>query len=283
MNCEALVEIILDMARGAAMPEAARLGVRRHMATCPSCAAEYARQRDLTTALQALAAEAQEWKAPAAMEQRLLAAFAERQGPAAVAARQENGVPVGARVASSRWRYALATAAALTLAVWGIREAGELANRGTGELTKRGSAELAGNAAATGRAEGSAVGAHPRLSTPPAASERIDHASRTPPAVSEHMNHASRTASPRTRGGEATPVEFMRIPSAIGLPELESGTVLRMELPLAALPEYGLDIAPDAMRTSVEADVLVGQDGQPRAIRLVGISERVAQDSRSRQ
>ena len=75
----------------------------------------------------------------------------------------------------------------------------------------------------------------------------------------------------------------MRIPSAVGLPELESGTVLRMELPLAALPEYGLDIAPDAMRTSVEADVLVGQDGQPRAIRLVGISERVAQDSRSRQ
>ena len=111
----------------------------------------------------------------------------------------------------------------------------------------------------------------------------MNHASRTPPAVSERMDYASRTASPRTRGGEATPVEFMRIPSAIGLPELESGTVLRMELPLAALPEYGLDIAPDAMRTSVEADVLVGQDGQPRAIRLVGISERVAQDSRSRQ
>ena len=133
MNCEALVEIILDMARGAAMPEAARLSVRRHMETCPSCAAEYARQRDLTTALQALAAEAQEWKAPAAMEQRLLAAFAERQGPAAVAARQENDVPVGARVATSRWRYALATAAVLTLAVWGIREAGELANRGIGE------------------------------------------------------------------------------------------------------------------------------------------------------
>ena len=78
-------------------------------------------------------------------------------------------------------------------------------------------------------------------------------------------------------------MEFVRIPSAIGLPELESGTVLRMELPLTALPEYGLDIAPDAMRTSVEADVLVGQDGQPRAIRLVGIPDTVAQDPRSRQ
>ena len=80
MNCEALAEIVLDMARGAAVPEAARLSVRRHMETCPSCAAEYARQRDLTTALQALAAEAQEWTAPAAMEQRLLAEFAAQQG-----------------------------------------------------------------------------------------------------------------------------------------------------------------------------------------------------------
>jgi hypothetical protein len=275
MNCEALAEIILDMARGAALPEAARLSVRRHMETCPSCAVQYARQRDLTTALQALAAEAQEWKAPAAMEQRLLAAFAERQGPAAVAARQENDVPVGARATTGRWRYALATAAALTLAVWGIREAGEPANRGSGEL--------AGNAAVTGRAEGSAAGGHPRLSTPPAVSERTNHASRTPPAVSERTSHASRTARPRTRVGEAASVEFVPIPSALGLPELESGTVLRMELPLTALPEYGLDIAPDAMRTSVEADVLVGQDGQPRAIRLVGIPDTVAQDPRSRQ
>jgi hypothetical protein len=274
MNCEALVEIILDMARGAALPEAARLSVRRHMETCPSCAAEYARQRDLTTALQALAAEAQEWKAPAAMEQRLLAAFA---------ARQESDAPVGARVATRRWRYALATAALLILAVWGIREAGQPGNRRTDEVPAKASAPAA--------TEGSAAAAQPR--TPPVVSQGTDRASRTPPAVSERISHASRTAtssrtsprtaSPRTRGAEATPVEFMRIPSAIGLPELESGTVLRMELPLAALPEYGLDIAPDAMRTSVEADVLVGQDGQPRAIRLVGVSERVAQDSRSRQ
>jgi hypothetical protein len=75
----------------------------------------------------------------------------------------------------------------------------------------------------------------------------------------------------------------VQIPNAIGLPEMESGTVLRMELPLTALPEYGLDIAPDAARTLVEADVLVGQDGQPRAIRLVGIPEGVGHESRSRQ
>jgi hypothetical protein len=259
MNCEALAEIILDLARGAAMPEAARRSVRRHMETCPSCTAEHARQRDLTTALQALAVEAQEWQAPAAMEQRLLASFAERQG---------NHVPVAARVATSRWRYALATAALLTLAVWGIREAGEPGDRRTDELP--------GNGRAPEATAGMAPVAHPRTS--PAVSERVDQASRTGAPRS-----TPRAGKARPRVGQATPVEFLRIPSAIGLPELESGTVLRMELPLASLPEYGLDIAPDALRTSVEADVLVGQDGQPRAIRLVGLSERVAQDSRSRQ
>jgi hypothetical protein len=274
MNCEARVETILDMARGAALPEAARLSVRRHMETCPSCAAEHARQRDLTTALQALAAEAQEWKAPAAMEQRLLAAFAERQGPAAVAARQEDDVPVGARVAGSRWRYALATAALLTLAVWGIREAGQPGNRRTDEVR--------GKATAPAATEGRAAPAQPR--TPPAVSQRMNHASRTANPPSRFALRRGRpAAAPVNRRAAAAPVEFMRIPSAIGLPELESGTVLRMELSLAALPEYGLDIAPDAMRTSVEADVLVGQDGQPRAIRLVGIPDTVAQDPRSRQ
>jgi hypothetical protein len=41
-----------------------------------------------------------------------------------------------------------------------------------------------------------------------------------------------------------------------------------MELPQAALPAYGLEIVP-GRRTPVEADLLIGQDGQARAIRLV--------------
>ena len=124
----------------------------------------------------------------------------------------------------------------------------------------------------------------PRVEPRPACGERAQSSreSNRGPASREPASPARERAQSAT-SRTASSVEFVRIPSAIGLPELESGTVLRMELPLTALPEYGLDIAPDAMRTSIEADVLVGQDGQPRAIRLVGIPERVAQDSRSRQ
>jgi hypothetical protein len=39
------------------------------------------------------------------------------------------------------------------------------------------------------------------------------------------------------------------------------------------LPAYGLPMAADGTPASVEADLLVGQDGVPRAIRLAGTTQ----------
>jgi hypothetical protein len=63
--------------------------------------------------------------------------------------------------------------------------------------------------------------------------------------------------------------EFIPLPGALGLPAFESGRVVRVDLPVSSLPAYGVEVVPDAARTEVQADVLVGQDGQARAIRLV--------------
>jgi hypothetical protein len=52
---------------------------------------------------------------------------------------------------------------------------------------------------------------------------------------------------------------------------------MRIELPVASLPAYGVDISPAADDRPVEADLLVGQDGQARAIRLVTNSSRSSQ------
>ena len=62
---------------------------------------------------------------------------------------------------------------------------------------------------------------------------------------------------------------FVALPGTAGLPDFESGTIVRLELSLASLPSYGVDITRAGTDRPVEADVLVGQDGQPRAIRLV--------------
>ena len=78
-------------------------------------------------------------------------------------------------------------------------------------------------------------------------------------------------------GGER--LEFLALPTAAGLPTLESGQIIRVDVPLAVMPAYGFDIAPEDMGRVVEADVLVGQDGQPRAIRFVS----PASDSDSRR
>jgi hypothetical protein len=48
-----------------------------------------------------------------------------------------------------------------------------------------------------------------------------------------------------------------------------------MEMPPAALPAYGIEMVPDA-KAPVEADLLIGQDGKARAIRLVTRPDRVA-------
>jgi hypothetical protein len=61
---------------------------------------------------------------------------------------------------------------------------------------------------------------------------------------------------------------FVTVPGAAGLPPLESGTLVRMDVPVSMLPSLGV-IPPAGSQTAVIADVIVAQDGLPRAVRLV--------------
>jgi hypothetical protein len=76
---------------------------------------------------------------------------------------------------------------------------------------------------------------------------------------------------PRLTGGEAQAAfesQFHPWPGAETLPAFESGQLVRMELPASVLPLLGI-VPPMAVTTgTVEADVLVGQDGLARAVRF---------------
>jgi len=63
---------------------------------------------------------------------------------------------------------------------------------------------------------------------------------------------------------------FVPLPGAEVLPAFESGAIVRVEIPLPLLPAYGIDVTPDVRDGPVPADLLVAQDGWPRAIRLAG-------------
>jgi hypothetical protein len=94
------------------------------------------------------------------------------------------------------------------------------------------------------------------------------------PAAGIDTARARAAASPAPEpapqdGGQEMP--FVALPTAIGLPALESGRIVRVELPAAELPAYGFVLEPQPAGGAVEADVLVGQDGEPRAIRFVTV------------
>jgi hypothetical protein len=65
------------------------------------------------------------------------------------------------------------------------------------------------------------------------------------------------------------PNEFVMVPGASTLPAMESGSLVRMDVPVAELPSLGLTPPPSNRTASVRADLIVGQDGLPRAVRLV--------------
>jgi hypothetical protein len=105
---------------------------------------------------------------------------------------------------------------------------------------------------------------------PPGSSSTGPHAGAL--SVSPVSIPARQTPSVRGAGarrGVVKPAGFVELPNAAGLPEFESGTIVRLELPVASLPAYGIEIPGAADERPVEADLLVGQDGAVRAIRLV--------------
>jgi hypothetical protein len=74
--------------------------------------------------------------------------------------------------------------------------------------------------------------------------------------------------SAHSRPGPIHPEGFVEIPGASTLPPMESGSIVRVALPVTVLPQYGLAILPDVAGDTVLAELLIAQDGLPRMIRL---------------
>jgi hypothetical protein len=186
-----------------------------------------------------------------AMEQRLLAAFAEHHGRNRWSAR-------GTR---RRW---MAAAATLLLG------AGALA----GWRLLQHPRPVPGSAQAV---------TPPAVSRPATPSVRPSTMAAGGPTVRPSGARTTRLRPrPAPKVPEIPPVEFVALPGAASLPRFESGSIVRVDLPLSSLAAYGVDISTSGGTGPVEADVLVGQDGEARAIRLVSNSS-VSSFSRSRQ
>jgi hypothetical protein len=195
-------------------------------------------------------AESMSVEAVGAMEERLLQAFAEHHArtPRRAAGQSRGWVAAAALVlltagGAAAWTVLHRGAAPQMVAVSGRQPSA--APQGT--VPPAPPADAGGTAAGT-----------------PAGGVRAPH--------SRSVRRASRPASPA----------FVALPGAADLPRFESGSIVRIDLPLASLAAYGVDISGASRTGPVATDVLVGQDGEPRAIRLVPTSF-TSSNSRSRQ
>jgi hypothetical protein len=241
--------------------------LRGHLAACAGCAARFAREQRLTAALEEVADSAPQPSRSDAIEAELLRAFAAQHAAGSRGAAPRRP-PLVARTA---WGW-LAAAAALVLAVvvW----------RGTASWRSPDAAGPAPAALATGPAEALAA-------TSPAAAPALPRDEATvagtprdarPRAGPGRAGAAKGPAEPAAPADDDGVLRFVSLPTAIGLPALESGRIVRVQLATAMLPAYGFDVVPGSESGVVEADVLVGQDDQPRAIRFVNLKT----DSRRR-
>jgi hypothetical protein len=114
------------------------------------------------------------------------------------------------------------------------------------------------------------VAADRRPPTPAPIHEAVTQAVAVQPEVARTA--AAVITTRRARGPVTRPQEVVTdfFPLMDPAPPFERGQLLRVELPASAMQMVGLPVREDRLADPVQADVLVGEEGLPRAIRFVG-------------
>jgi hypothetical protein len=281
MICEEFEQLAADVDDEQAFAEASA----RHEAACPRCAERLAAEARATQALRALADVDRHREAPAHVE---VMARAVWRGTA-VARAGGMATPAPAAVATAWWRPAAAAAviavalAGVVFAMW-ARPAGRFGEAPSSPSSSPRSSPSSASSPSSSSSVGASVPRAPGATEPMAgamgASERgqpsrptelaARGSTRTPSrAVRQTAASASRTdtaaaAAARVR---AENLAFVPFPYAEPLRPTEVRQIVRVAVPQATLLMAGLTTSTAA--DSVVADVLVGEDGIARGIRIV--------------
>lgn len=82
-------------------------------------------------------------------------------------------------------------------------------------------------------------------------------------------HYGRRRAVPVAVQEEQQEAAFYPLPEAEALPPVENAVVVRVQLPVSSLESMGVPVAGEQPDGSVQADLLLGQDGLARGVRLV--------------
>lgn len=268
MKCEEFELSVRELARHQLFGELMEAGLRAqmmaHTLDCARCTVRLADARSLSEGLRSLASSTEASQAPAHLEAALLAAF--RQPVAS------NVVPLAtarARKQWPRWTFAAAAAALLALVSYAVR----VTLSGPSTSTTR--QTLAGNAETPKSIEpptkDAQVAATPLPSTAAQAVAFSANESKTPKPM---LAGVKRNKTPRYRierylVESEIATDFLPLTENAEVPRNANLQTIRVEVPRVMLSRFGLPMSLERAAEPVKADLLIGPDGQTRAIRFI--------------
>ncbi len=260
MNCQQFENIINDLASERLLEVSVRLSGLAHAEICARCAARFSDERLLTAGLRLLEADTATENAPARIKMWLGARFPGRAVP------QLTRVNEHVRSGRSRWHWHLAVAAAVLLFL--VTAAGRwLHLQPHQETTAIKPSESIKPSVPTAQESS-------RASLPP--NTLRDEAATRPsslPSSSRGRPAADRSSVARGLDGKSNATElateYIPLTYFADSTALETGQVVRVQIPRSALIPLGLAVNVERERELVKADIVLGDDGLARAIRFV--------------
>lgn len=234
MNCEQFESIGLDLDRESALDidAAERAAAIDHANTCARCAALQESWREARIELQALREMTNDAGAPQRVEMRLRQEFLART-----------------RAQKAR-RFAIASA-------WVLASAAMLLvgmNWWNWHITNENISLGSTNTAANTNANSSAAANNASNTTPSSVPSYID-------------SYPTEAANESTLVAANDAEDFTLLPGSMAQ-EAGDGSVVRVRMQRGALGDLGLPVNEERANEWIQVDLLVGQDGQPQAVRL---------------
>jgi hypothetical protein len=258
MNCKDFEITIHELVSRRVADKERQLEALEHAGHCLWCAVRLDEESKLTEKLQAFASTLQGQHAPARVEKELLQAFRERNLRASAPLLGLGGKRLWRGL---RWGLAFA---AIVAAAWIIIFLSPRLHRGSSALPVR----VANNQPPLSKATAANVA--------PGFSPAVSRTAGPGPAALEggaasqvaHARSSERVALDES-ASEAT-TDFISLGTCDDSQCLEEATLVRVTLPAEALLAFGLETGNDyAPEGSVQADVALGSNGVPFAIRFV--------------
>jgi hypothetical protein len=255
MNCQKFEDVVSELARSQMMDADLRTEALDHAAECRRCMLRLSDEETLSRGFEALRHDMASLEAPVTVESRLLSAF--RAPEFAEPEVKRNGTA----------RYWLTAVAALFLIVLGV-----VAMR-----ARTGNNQLPSQQATTNQGTTHNTAAATDTKPEPTASNKVEPERRVLPKrkLVHYVAKARKNASTRDQNVVANhavnevATEFMPLGYLTAANFQEGGQIVRVELPRAALANFGFPVNMDRYKERVKADVLLGADGLAHAIRFV--------------